>query len=179
MKLTLFAFVSLFSLSAFAQFQVSGTYEPMVRMTPELQTVISENPCIMSKDQRNLIQLTLDRPEKEGQDYIGVTSYGDVAILKNNNRLQILSCSSTGFMTRASNIQVMEAGDGCNFGQIIVMNTSDRKGEMRHFRSPVFSEKASLCDQKLISVSDAARDAGKDVEELYFDAISGSKVSEQ
>lgn len=178
MKLLILA--SLFSFSAFAE-QVPATYEPMVQMTPELQTVINENPCILSKDQRNLIQLTLDRPEKAGQDYIGVTSHGDVAVLKNNNRLQILSCSSTGFMTRASNVQVMEAGDGCSFGQIIVMNTSDRKGEMRHFRSPIFSEKASLCDQKLNSVSDAARDAGKDVQEQYDDAInsSTSKVSNQ
>ncbi len=161
------------SLSAFAQ-----TYESEFPHSSDLRTVLNENPCL-NNDNRYLIQKTLDRPEKLGEESIGVTSFGDVAVLKDNKHLKILSCASSGFATHVFP-DITLGVHGCSFGQILVLRTTTRDGRVRNYRSPVYSEKASLCDAKSSSLN-SDRESGKEVSETSpsNSSVNPSSVSQE
>jgi len=181
MKATLLL-VSLFSLSALAQDKVPATRAPLFTESAELRTVLSENPCINGKS-RQLLRTELKESLPSEESFIGVTSFGDVAEVTgkivNIYKCQIESDDSYKVHI-ASKVIVADAGEGCEFGQILVMTVySGDLWRNLNFRSPVFSEKASLCNINRPSISDAARDAGKDINEMYEDAINSSKVSKE
>lgn len=183
MKVSFFLLLSAFSISAFAQrTQVPASSQLSYVESSDFLTVMSENPCINGAD-RVKVEMILNRDEKSEQEFIGVTSYGDIAVLKDNNKLTVLKCKrlySPDIVSTPFNISVAGAFEGCSFGQILSMSVyGDGVAQRMNFRSPMYSDRSALCEIKSPSISDAARDAGKNIEEVYKDAISGTKVSNQ
>jgi hypothetical protein len=183
MKFALISFMTVFAFSAFAQ---NGLVEGVLNssLSENEKKVLEDNPCLGGGQRIRSETGLSSRDFKRGSEHIGVTSYGDVAVLKNNNTMVVYAClrgSGVAMGTGSGKLILEESGVNCSSGEILAYDLRGAGEYNFYFRSPRFSEKASLCEQDDFSVSDAARDAGKDIEEQYNDAInsSTSKVSNQ
>ncbi len=171
MKFSLFFLMTAFSLSVFAEYGQFERFDnltgPRYRLSDEAKAVLNENPCIGYQGQRAVSVTGLyDRQYIDGKEHIGVTSYGDVAILVDNNLLIKYSCfRGTGLSTGVpiGDIVLEDAGVNCASGEILKMNAPGGGSSFFHYRSPRFSNEASSCfNRPSDAVSSTERQIQKD-----------------
>lgn len=144
------------------------------------KTALEENPCIEGSIGRVRIETGhVNREFKRGSEHIGVTSFGDVAVLKNNNVMVIHACvRGFGIVIGggSSSLLLEDSGVNCSTGEILSYTIQGFDGRPFFFRSPRFSMNDSLCFNTKPRVDDSSRSEIKEVESSSSESSSSSSV---
>lgn len=165
MKSFLLLVFGLFSLSSFAQpstFPSTFTASvPSPVISPAAKTIFDENKCVNKQGRGHAMIELKDRKEIKGE-HVGVTSFGDVAVLKDNKILEFHICyrDKAGKNGTVTNIHLGDVGK-CSVGEIMALTLHMDNGDVFAFRSPVYTQGQTACEVKLNNVSEVERDKTK------------------
>lgn len=140
----------LFSGLTFAQegYQTAGLF-----IDESLATIMSELNCLKSDSQERSKRLGTTsltaRPEIIGKNYYGVTSEGDIAVLRDNNKLDLYICerdldTKDAFLSQIA----VNSSDSCHVDEISALTfyiSSKNAVISLNFRPLQFGEGSSLC----------------------------------
>lgn len=146
-----------------------------------VSVILREKKCLVGKE-RVSVTIKTNREEKSGDNFLGVTSYGDVAFLENNNIVHLYLCQRTNSPSKAtvlSKISTMNDASTCSVGEILALNVLLDDSVFVPFRSIRFDE-TSLCHSvKDVKINESRDNAVKEADSLLQKDGSEAKALQQ
>lgn len=135
-----------FSFCVLVVFFCASSFAQTFKNEEAVSVILREKKCLAGKE-RVSATIKVDREEKSGDNFIGVTSKGDVAFLEDNNILHLYLCQTEKNISKGGvfkEISTVNDPSACSVGEIIALNVLLDDSIYLPFRSIRYDE-TSLC----------------------------------
>lgn len=177
MKFSFFIILSVFCNMAMAQRVATFELSPGYEFERNVQTVLQEHTCINQSEKKLYTTELSNRQKVVGANYIGVTSHGDVAVLRDNKNFSIYSCRNAQPLYFNNQMSLNDSPD-CVVNEITSASVHLSDGTPMFFRALRYNlEASSLCTPRnSVSVNNSSESSSKEMKE---ETSSSSLVNQQ